>query len=110
MSDRLQELVVFVRTAESGSFSKAARELRLSQPSVSRIVSELETRLGVRLLLRTTRRVTMTDAGALFLERARQVLAGLEDAEDAVRGIDPCAVRSALPCLLCTVRARLFRD
>lgn len=99
MSDRLQELVVFVRTAESGSFSKAARELRLSQPSVSRIVSELETRLGVRLLLRTTRRVTMTDAGALFLERARQVLAGLEDAEDAVRGIDSLrgTIRLAMP-------------
>jgi DNA-binding transcriptional LysR family regulator len=54
MSDRLQELAVFVRAAESGSFSRAARELGLSQPSVSRIVGELEARLGVTLLLRTT--------------------------------------------------------
>ncbi|MGD9785616.1 MAG: LysR substrate-binding domain-containing protein [Hyphomicrobiaceae bacterium] len=99
MSNRLQELVVFVRAAESGNFSQAARELHLSQPSVSRIVSELETRLGVKLLLRTTRRVTMTDAGALFLERARQVLAGLEDAEDAVRGVDSLrgTIRIAMP-------------
>lgn len=99
MSDRIQELSVFVRTAESGSFSRAARELRLSQPSVSRIVSELEARLGVKLLLRTTRRVTMTDAGELFLERARQVLADLEGAEDAVRGVDSLrgTIRLALP-------------
>lgn len=88
MSDRLQELTVFVRAAESGSFSQAARELGLSQPSVSRIIGELETRLGVKLLLRTTRRITVTDAGALFLTRAREVLADIEDAEDAARGID----------------------
>ncbi|WP_445217919.1 LysR substrate-binding domain-containing protein [Bradyrhizobium sp. Pa8] len=88
MSDRLQELAVFVRAAESGSFSKAARELGLSQPSVSRIIGELETRLGVKLLLRTTRSITVTDAGALFLTRAREVLADIEDAEDAARGVD----------------------
>ncbi|WP_426611630.1 LysR family transcriptional regulator [Bradyrhizobium sp. McL0616] len=88
MGDRLQELTVFVRAAESGSFSQAARELGLSQPSISRIIGELETRLGVKLLLRTTRRITATDAGALFLTRAREVLADIEDAEDAARGID----------------------
>jgi DNA-binding transcriptional LysR family regulator len=88
MSDRLQELAVFVRAAESGSFSKAARELGLSQPSVSRIIGELETRLGVKLLLRTTRSITVTDAGALFLTRAREVLADIEHAEDAARGVD----------------------
>lgn len=101
MSDRLQELSVFVRTAESGSFSQAARELHLSQPSVSRIINDLEARLGVKLLLRTTRRVTMTDAGQLFVERARQVLAGLEDAEDAVRGVDSLRgiIRIAMPVL-----------
>ncbi|UGX95009.1 LysR family transcriptional regulator [Bradyrhizobium barranii subsp. barranii] len=88
MSDRLQELAVFVRAAESGSFSKAARELGLSQPSVSRIIGDLETRLGVKLLLRTTRSITVTDAGALFLTRAREVLADIEDAEDAARGVD----------------------
>src|SRR6201991_391963 len=99
MSDRLQELQVFVRAAESGSFSQAARELKLSQPSVSRIIGELEARLGGKLLLRTTRRVTLTDAGALFLDRAREILAGIEDAEDAARGLDSLRglIRLAIP-------------
>jgi len=99
MSDGLQELRVFVRAAESGSFSRAARELGLSQPSVSRIIGELEARLGVTLLLRTTRRITVTDAGALFLDRAREILAEIEDAEDAARGIDSLRgiIRLALP-------------
>jgi DNA-binding transcriptional LysR family regulator len=99
MSDRVQELMVFVRAAEGGSFSKAARELGLSQPSVSRIVSELEARLGVTLLLRTTRQITLTDAGTVFLERARQILAEIEDAEDAARGIDSLrgTIRIAMP-------------
>lgn len=99
MSDRLQELAVFVRTAESGSFSRAGRALGLSQPSVSRIVGELEARLGVTLLLRTTRRITVTDAGALFLDRAREILAEIEDAEDAARGIDSLrgTIRLAIP-------------
>lgn len=99
MRDRLQELAVFVRAAESGSFSRAARELGLSQPSVSRIVGELERRLGVTLLLRTTRRIAPTDAGTLFLERARELLAGIEDAEDAARGVDSLrgTIRLALP-------------
>lgn len=99
MSDRWQELTVFVRAAESGSFSRAARELRLSQPSVSRIIGEMEARLGVTLLLRTTRRITVTDAGALFLDRAREILAEIEDAEDAARGLDSLRglIRLALP-------------
>jgi DNA-binding transcriptional LysR family regulator len=99
MSDRWQELAVFVRTAESGSFSKAARELGLSQPSVSRVIGDLEARLGVKLLLRTTRRIAVTDAGALFLERSRELLADLEDAEDAARGRDSLrgTIRMALP-------------
>src|SRR5205807_10350544 len=101
MSDRLQELAVFVRAAESGSFSRAARELGLSQPSVSRIIGELEARLGVTLLLRTTRRITVTDAGSLFLDRAREILAEIEDAEDAARGVDSLrgTIRLALPLL-----------
>jgi DNA-binding transcriptional LysR family regulator len=92
-------LQVFVRAAESGSFSRAARELGLSQPSVSRIVSELEARLGVTLLLRTTRRITVTDAGRLFLDRARDILAEIEDAEDAARGTDSLrgVIRIAMP-------------
>lgn len=101
MGDRLQELAVFVRAAESGNFSRAARELGLSQPSVSRIVSDLETRLGAKLLLRTTRRITVTDAGAVFLERARGLLHELEEAEDAARGLDSLrgVIRVVMPVL-----------
>ncbi len=88
MSDRLLELAAFVRAAETGSFSRVARELGVSQPTVSRMVASLEARLGVRLLLRTTRQITPSDAGAVFLERARQVLADLDDAQAAARGID----------------------
>jgi len=99
MNDRLQELTVFVRVGESGSFTRAARDMNLSQPSVSRIVGELEARLGVKLLLRTTRRLTLTAAGEKFLDRARAVLADLDEAEDAARGIDSLrgTIRVALP-------------
>jgi DNA-binding transcriptional LysR family regulator len=101
MSDRLQELAVFVRAAESGSFSRAGRELGLSQPSVSRIIGELEARLGVKLLLRTTRQIAVTDAGALFLDRAREILTDIENAEDAARGLDSLRgiIRLAIPVL-----------
>ena len=83
MNNRLLELAVFVRVGESASFTRAASDMHLSQPSVSRIVGELEARLGVKLLLRTTRRLTLTAAGELFLERARDILAELDNAEDA---------------------------
>lgn len=88
MSDRLLELSAFVRSAETGSFSRVARELRVSQPSVSRMVASLEARLGVKLLLRTTRRVTPTDAGTVYLERARRILGDLDEAAYAARGVD----------------------
>jgi DNA-binding transcriptional LysR family regulator len=88
MSDRLRELTAFVRAGETGSFSRAAHELGVSQPSVSRMVADLEARMGVKLLLRTTRHVTPTDAGRAFLERARLILSDLDDAENAARGVD----------------------
>jgi DNA-binding transcriptional LysR family regulator len=88
MSDRFQELSVFVRAAETGSFSKVAREFALSQPSVSRMVASLEDRLGVKLFLRTTRRVALTDAGIVFLERSRRILGELDEAAHAARGTD----------------------
>jgi DNA-binding transcriptional LysR family regulator len=99
MVDRWQELIVFVRAAESGGFSRASRELGLSQPSVSRIVGELERRLGVKLLLRSTRQVTLTDAGSAFLDRAKQILSDLDAAEDAARGMDSLRglIRIAMP-------------
>ena len=71
--------------------SRVARELGVSQPSISRMVASLEARLGVKLLLRTTRHVTPTDAGRVFLERARHILGDLndlDDAENAARGAE----------------------
>ncbi len=88
MSDRIQDLALFVRVAETGSFSRAGRELGYAQPSVSRMISALEARLGVKLLVRTTRQVVPTEAGAVLLMRARQLLADVEDVENAVRGVD----------------------
>jgi DNA-binding transcriptional LysR family regulator len=101
MSDRWQEMAVFVRVAESGSLSRAARELNISQPSVSRIVGTLEARLGATLLLRTTRTISLTEAGGVFLERARYLLAEMAEAEEATRGVDSLhgVVRIAMPVL-----------
>jgi DNA-binding transcriptional LysR family regulator len=101
MSDRWQEMTVFVRVAEIGNLSRAARELKLSQPSVSRIVSALEARLGTTLVLRTTRSISLTEAGALYLERARYLLAEMEEAEQATRGVDSLhgVIRVAVPVL-----------
>ncbi len=99
MNDRLQQLELFVRTVESGSFSKAAREFGLSQPSVSRSIAALERRLGVKLLVRTTRQVSATDAGEVLLVRARDALLAIDEAESAARGADRLSglLRVALP-------------
>jgi DNA-binding transcriptional LysR family regulator len=99
MTDRLQELTIFVRVAETGSFSRTAREMGLSQPSVSRIVSGLEARLGVSLVLRSTRQISLTEPGLDLLDRARRIMADVEDAEAAARGADGLRglLRVALP-------------
>ena len=99
MSDRLQQLAIFIRTAETGSFSKVAREFGLSQPCVSRTLAALEERLGVKLLTRTTRQLSLTDAGEALLSRAREALATVDDAENAARGTDRLSgvLRVALP-------------
>jgi DNA-binding transcriptional LysR family regulator len=86
MTDRLLALRAFVRTARSGSFSRAARELGLSQPSISRILSQLEIEVGARLLVRTTRAVTLTDSGADYLARIEPLLLALDEADHAARG------------------------
>lgn len=99
MNDRLHQLALFIRTVETGSFSKAGREFGLSQPSVSRAIAALESRLGVKLLTRTTRLISTTDAGEALLVRARQAVAAIDDAEDAARGADRLSgfLRVALP-------------
>lgn len=84
--DRLGAMAQFVRVVEAGSFSAAARVLGQGQPAISKAVAQLETRLGVRLLNRTTRALTMTDAGRIFYDRARTALDAAEEAEAAARG------------------------
>ena len=74
----------FVRSVELGGFSAAARERKLSPSALSKLVSRLERDLGVRLLNRTTRKLTPTAEGELFLARCRRILAELEDAENEV--------------------------
>jgi DNA-binding transcriptional LysR family regulator len=86
MSDRFYALRLFARIAHTGSFSRAGRELGLSQPSASRIAAELEREVGAALLTRTTRGVTLTEAGADYLARIEPLLAALEEADHAARG------------------------
>ena len=88
MNDRLNQLALFTRTVETGSFSQTAREYGLTQPSVSRAIASLEARLGVTLLRRTTRRLAATDAGQALARSARDALAAIDDAESAARGAD----------------------
>jgi DNA-binding transcriptional LysR family regulator len=79
--DRYQALRVFSQIVESGSFSRAADKLGMSSTAASRHVAELEAHLHTRLLNRTTRRVSLTESGRAFYERAVQLLADLEEAE-----------------------------
>ncbi len=84
--DRFNELKVFVSVAESGGFAKAAARLRSSPPAVTRTVATLEQRVGVQLFNRTTRMVSMTEAGRRFLEHARRILTDLDVAESELAG------------------------
>jgi DNA-binding transcriptional LysR family regulator len=84
--DRFDAVAVFVEVAEHRSFAEAARRLGRSPAAVTRAISELEARLGVRLLNRTTRAVSITEAGDRFLVGARHVLANLDEIERAAAG------------------------
>ncbi|MFO1315812.1 MAG: LysR family transcriptional regulator [Burkholderiales bacterium] len=82
--DKLQAMATFVRIVERGSLTRAAESLGTSLPSVVRTLAALERELGVRLLNRTTRRIHVTDEGALYVDRCRAVLAAIGDAEAAL--------------------------
>src|SRR3546814_3511361 len=86
MTDKLGALYVLGRVARTGSFGAAGREMGLSQPSVSRIIAGLEREVGVALLSRSTRAVTLTEAGVQYLARVEPVLAALEEADHEARG------------------------
>src|ERR1700761_4792026 len=86
MNDRFFSLQLFVRVARVGSFSIAGREMGISQPTASRIIAALEKKIGAALLTRTTRAVTLTEAGSDYLARAETILAALDEADHAARG------------------------
>jgi DNA-binding transcriptional LysR family regulator len=84
--DRLAAMEAFVLVVDTGSFSAAARRLKVGQPAVSKLVAQLEERLGVKLLVRTTRGLTATEAGLNFYGRARRSIEEADEAEVAARG------------------------
>ncbi|SQJ31022.1 D-malate degradation protein R [Serratia rubidaea] len=84
--DRFDAMQAFVRVVDSGSFTKAAETLHISRTTVTQLVQQLEARLRVKLLNRTTRRVHLTADGAAYYERAVRLLADLDDAETSLSG------------------------
>jgi len=80
----LGAIPVFVAVVENGGFSAAARKLGISKSAVSKRINQLEDHLGVRLLHRTTRKLSLTEAGERYLEHAAEALAAANQAEDAV--------------------------
>jgi DNA-binding transcriptional LysR family regulator len=86
MMDRFQAMATFVRVVDTGSFSAAARQSNVGQPAVSKLIAQLEDQLGVRLLTRTTRGLSPTEAGQNYYERAVRALEEADEAEIAARG------------------------
>ena len=86
--DRFHQLLVYVAVAEEEGFAPAARRLQMSPPAVTRAVAALEDTVGVKLLDRTTRYVRVTEAGRRYLDDARQILSGLQAADEAAAGIN----------------------
>jgi len=84
--DRLAAMEAFIRVVDAGSFSDAAKQLRIGQPAVSKTIAQLEDWLGVRLLLRSTHRLTPTEAGRNFYDRAKRAIEEADEAELAARG------------------------
>jgi len=82
--DRFDAMLAFARVVEAGSFTRAAQTLHMSKTTVTQLVQQLEARLRVRLLNRTTRRVNLTADGAIYYERVLRLLADLDDAESGL--------------------------
>ena len=101
--DRLKAMQAFVQVVDSGSFSAAARRLNVGQPALSKSIAQLEDRLGVKLLVRTTRGLAPTEAGLNFYERARRSIEEADEAELAARGAG-----SGLAGKLCVAAAVTF--
>ena len=85
--DKLAEMLVFTRVVECGSFSAAARLLRLTPSALSKQIGRLEDRLDARLINRTTRRLNLSEEGEAFYERCQRILAEIDEAEQAVNAL-----------------------
>ena len=85
--NQLLAMRVFIRIAEAGTFVKAANSLNIPKPTVTKLIQTLETHLGVKLLRRTTRRVTVTPEGALYHEHATRLMSELEEMDQLVAGV-----------------------
>lgn len=86
--DKLSAMKTFVRVAELGSLSAAARDLGLTQPAVSQQIAGLEQQLGTQLLFRSTRAVSLTDAGGGYYRQIKPILAAVDEAEEALHGLN----------------------
>lgn len=84
--DRWQAMRIFVRVAETGSFAETARQMNMSAPAVTRSVAGLEELIGTRLLVRTTRSVKLTEAGRVYVDDCRRILADIQEAEASAAG------------------------
>lgn len=86
--DVLHAMRVFIQVADAGNFSRAAEQLGASVPTITRLIGQLEERLNVRLFQRTTRRISLTDAGATYLEGCRRALELIEETESQVVSVN----------------------
>ena len=110
--DRLHTMEVFAAVADSGSFAKAAKAMRLSPPAITRAITALEDRLGTRLFVRTTRSVRLTEAGIRFLADTQRILNEIVEAEEAATGAHTGAARqdSTSPRLSCSAECMWLRS
>jgi len=107
-TDRLAAMEIFVRVVDAGSFSAAATQLGVGQPAVSKTVAQLEERLGVRLLVRSTRSLNLTDAGRSFYENAKGAIDGVNHAERVARGAGGLSGTLRVSASLCFSRIHLM--
>jgi DNA-binding transcriptional LysR family regulator len=92
--DKFQEMRTFVGVIDAGSFVGAAQALNMSKPAVSRYVGDLEARLGIRLLHRTTRKLSLTEEGEVFYSRCQEVLTSIDEAESEITSRSGTAIGS----------------
>src|ERR1700679_3052801 len=85
--NRLAAMEAFVRVVDTGSFTGVARQMRVGQPAISKIIAQLEERVGVKLLLRTTQGLGPTEAGEHFYEHAKRAVQEADEAELKARGV-----------------------